>query len=135
MRAVTYNGMTDRVRADADARCPPDFVQAIEPRRFTGEESVRIAGLCRADVNEFIDVIITPGQTKDRSGNHGAGRADLQSVRLGSVNIIGALASGRAVHKLHHNRRIAGNIFFQIRNQRARLKLARAAGTAAAHDE
>jgi hypothetical protein len=53
--------MTDRVRANADARRAPDLIQTIQACRLVGEESVEIAGFGRANLNKFINVIIAAG--------------------------------------------------------------------------
>ena len=90
----------------------------------------------RAKIDKFIDVVLHAGLAQHRVGDEGgAHAANGKTVGLGDfVHMIGGLPAAAGGHVLHNDRRIAGHMFAQDVDDRARAHIRRAGGRPAEND-
>ena len=89
--------------------------EAAQIRFAAGEKNIVKDADRRAEINEFVEVVLHTARIQNRVG-HQRGRhaADGQAVRTsGTVNIICRFSPAPARHVIGNNGRVAWNVFLQ----------------------
>src|SRR5262245_16485479 len=115
--------MPDGMGAESQSTGSTHFSDAVQSQLPFSVEDVGIAAVCRAKINEFVQIVIAARQTQNRSHHQsGADGSNGQAVGLGgAIDHVGSLSSGGSFDEFHCYSWLAGNVFLQKANQRSGL--------------
>ena len=118
--------MSYRMGSDPDPRRRAEFLEAIEPCLFSGDERGGTTTLRRAKIDQLIQIVVAAGQAQDRPAyqdiTHGA---DRQPIGFSSrINIVNRRSTRGTLLVLDNDSGFPRDIFFQVRDQGAGLQIA-----------